>query len=109
MMAHIRPFKNSAAHIDPRRDRDNYTQILALFHLYFGSSPDLRQAIVEEILQLLALHRELQEPLFQEILRFGPQGRMLVKKINVMIPRLQQSSVDDWASDEFPEVSARGS
>jgi hypothetical protein len=109
-MAHLRPFKNSAPSVDSRRvDRDNYTQILALFHRYFGSPPDLRQAIVEEILQLLASHQELQEPLFQEILRFGPQGRMLVKKINILIFELQQSGVDDWASDEFYEFSARSS
>jgi hypothetical protein len=109
-MAQTRPFKTTIPPVDSRRMGKDYTQILTLFHLYFGSPPDFRQAIVEEILQQLASHWELQEPLFQEILRLGPHGRTLVKKIKVMILGLQQFRVaDDQALDKFLEISARSS
>ena len=99
-------------HLDIRRMvKDNHTQILALFHLYLGSPPDSRQAIVEEILHELASHLKLEELVFQEIRRWGTQGKKLVEdaeleheKVKVMLHRLQQfEGDDDQATDEFFE------
>jgi hypothetical protein len=91
--------------------KDNHTQILALFHLYLGSPPDSRQAIVKEILHELESHLELEECVFQEIRRWGGQGRKLVEdaeleheKVKVMIHELQHfEGDDDQAMDEFFE------
>ena len=91
--------------------KDNRTHILTLFHLYLGSPPDSRQAIVEEILHELASHLELEELIFQEIRRWGAQGRKLTEnaeleheKVKVMIHELQQfEGDDDQARDEFFE------
>jgi|SRR5688572_13696488 hypothetical protein len=91
--------------------RDNHSQILALFHLYSGSPPDSRRAIVDEILHELASHLELEELLFREIRRWGPQGRKLVEdpeqehdNLKAMVRQLQQfEGDDDQAIDEFCE------
>jgi len=88
--------------------RNGHTQILALFHLYLGSPPDSRQAIVETILHQLASHLELEERLFQKV---RPHGRTLVtdtelehEKIKVMLHELQQfEGDDDQAMDEYFE------
>lgn len=111
-MASNRPVHTSSPHVDIRQAiKDHHTQILALFHLYLGSPPDSRQAIVEKILHQLTSHLELEELLFQEVRRWGPQGRKLVEdaelehdKVQVMILDLQQSEGDDdQAMDEFFE------
>jgi hypothetical protein len=94
-----------------RRVKDGHTQILALFHLYLGSPPDSRQPIRAKILYELASHLELEELLFGEIRRWGPQGRKLVEdaeleheNVKVMILELQQfEGDDDQAIDEFFE------
>jgi hemerythrin superfamily protein len=102
-MAPNRPGDMPAQQVDIRRVvRNDHTQILALFHLYLSSPPDSRQAVVEKILHQLASHLELEELLFQEVRRWGPQGRKLVKdaelehkNIKVMILELQQFEGDD--------------
>jgi hypothetical protein len=66
---------------------------------------------VEKILHQLTSHLELEELLFQEVRRWGPQGRKLVKdaeleheNIKVMILELQQfEGDDDQAFDELFE------
>jgi hypothetical protein len=91
--------------------RDNHSQILALFHLYSGSPPDSRRAIVDEILHELASHLELEELLFREIKRWGAQGQKLVddtelqhEHVKNMVLRLQQfEGDDDQAIDDFFE------
>ncbi len=91
--------------------RDNHSQILALFHLYSGSPPDSRRAIVDEILHELASHLELEELLFREIKRWGAQGQKLVddtelqhEHVKTMVLRLQQfEGDDDQAIDDFFE------
>jgi hemerythrin superfamily protein len=102
----------SSQQVDIRRVvRNDHTQILALFHLYLSSPPDSRQAVVEKILHQLTSHLELEELLFQEVRRWGPQGRKLVKdaeleheNIKVMILELQQfEGDDDQAFDELFE------
>ena len=112
MMAPNRHVDTPAPHIDIRRMvKDNHSQILALFHLYLGSPPDSRQAIMAKILHELASHLELEELLFREIRRWEPQGRKLVvdaelehEKVKVMILELQQfEGDDDQAMDEFFE------
>lgn len=109
-MAQIRPTKTSSPPTDRGRGiKDDHERILALFHQYLGSPPDSRQALVEEILQRLALHLERVESVFQEIRKSGPQGQELVgdvelkhEKIKAMISELQQSETDDdEAVDEF--------
>jgi hypothetical protein len=99
--------------------RDNHSQILALFHLYSGSPPDSRRAIVEEILHELASHLELEELLFREIKRWGPQGHKLVEDaelehehVKTMVLRLQQfegdddEAIDDYFEDMMQSVRA---
>ena len=112
MMAPNRRAETASPHIDIRRMvKDNHTQILAFFHLYLGSPPDSRQAIMAKVLHELASHLELEELLFEEIKRWGPQGRKLVEdaeleyeKVKVMILELQQfEGDDDQAMDEFFE------
>jgi hypothetical protein len=107
-----RPGEMSAQQVDIRRVvRNDHTQILALFHLYLSSPPDSRQAVVEKILYQLASHLELEELLFQEVRRWGPQGRKLAKdaeleyeNIKVMLLELQQfEGDDDQAFDELFE------
>lgn len=111
-MAPNRPGDMSSQQVDIRRVvRNDHTQILALFHLYLSSPPDSRQDVVEKILHQLASHLELEELLFQEVRRWGPQGRKLVKdaeleheNIKVMILELQQfEGDDDQAFDELFE------
>jgi hypothetical protein len=111
-MALNRPVDMPSQQADIRRVvRNDHTQILALFHLYLRSPPDSRQAIVDKILHQLASHLELEELLFQEVRRWGPQGRKLVKdaeleheNIKVMILELQQfEGDDDQAIDELFE------
>jgi hypothetical protein len=66
---------------------------------------------VEKILYQLASHLELEELLFQEVRRWGPQGRKLAKdaeleyeNIKVMLLELQQfEGDDDQAFDELFE------
>lgn len=107
-----KPVDTSSPHIDIRRVvKDNHTQILDLFHRYLSSPPDSRQAIVDKILHQLGWYLELDEFLFQEVRRWGPQGRTLIEdaeleheKVMVMILDLQQSEGDDdQAMDEFFE------
>jgi len=70
---------------------------------------------VEKILHQVASHLELEELLFQEIRRWGPQGQKLVKDaelehehIKVMILALQQfEGDDDQAIDELFEDMMR--
>ena len=116
MMAPNRRVEIPSPHVDIRRMvKDNHTQILALFHLYLGSPPDSRQAIMAKVLHELASHLELEELLFREIRRWGPQGRKLVEdaeleyeKVKVMILELQQfEGDDDQAMDEFFEDMMR--
>ena len=111
-----RPGDMSAQQVDIRRVvRNDHTQILALFHLYLSSPADSRQAVVEKILHQLASHLELEELLFQEVRRWGPQGRKLVKdaeleheNIKVMLLELQQfEGDDDQAFDELFEDMMR--
>jgi len=111
-----RPGDMSAQQFDIRRVvRNDHTQILALFHLYLSSPADSRQAVVEKILHQLASHLELEELLFQEVRRWGPQGRKLVKdaeleheNIKVMLLELQQfEGDDDQAFDELFEDMMR--
>jgi len=111
-MARNRHVNTPSLHLDIRRMvRNNHTQILALFHLYIGSPPDSRQAIVKEILQELTSHLELEDRMFQEIRHWGGQGRKLVEdaeleheKVKVMIHGLQQyEGDDDQATDEVFE------
>ena len=111
-MAPNRPVDMPSQQADIRRVvRNDHTQILALFHLYLSSSPDSRHSIVEKILHQLASHLELEELLFQEVRRWGPQSRKLVKdaeleheNIKVMILELQQfEGDDDQAFDELFE------
>ena len=111
-MAQIRPIKTSSPAADIGRVvKDEHERIMALFRLYLGSPADSRQAIVEEILQRLAMQLEREERLFQEIKKSGSQARKLVgdtelehEKIKVMILELQQSEADDdQALDEFFE------
>ena len=112
MTSHRPVHTTSSPYVGIRRAvKDHHKEILALFHLYLGSAPDSRQAIVEKILHQLASHLELEELLFQEVRRWGPQGRKLVEgaelehdKVKVMILDLQQSEGDDdQATDEFFE------
>ena len=109
-MAPNRPVESQQ--VDIRRVvRNDHTQILALFHLYLSSPPDSRQALADKILHQLASHLELEELLFQEVRRWGPRGRKLVKdaeleheNIKVMILELQQfEGDDDQAVDEHFE------
>ena len=111
-MAQTRSVETSSHLVDIGRViKDDHERILALFHLYLGSPPDSRQAIVEEILHRLASHLETEERLFQEIRKSGPQDPKLVEdaeleheKVKVMILELQQSETDDdQALDEFFE------
>ena len=111
-----RPAEMPSLHNDIRRMvKDNHTQILALFHLYLGSPPDSRQAIVEEILHELASHLKLEELVFQGIRRWGAQGKKLVEdaeleheKVKAMHHELQQlEGDDDQATDEFFEDMLR--
>ena len=88
--------------------RDDHEQILTLFHFYLGALPDSRQAIVDEILRELASHLKQEELLFQEIARWGRQGRKLVEDVQsehetvkTMIAEIQQyEGDDDQAMDE---------
>ena len=109
-MAQIKPVETSSLPVDIGRVvKEDNERILGLFHLYLGSPPDSRQAIVEDILHQLASQLERQERLFQEIRKSGPQGGQLVvdaelehENIKVMMLELQQSETDDdQALDEF--------
>ena len=111
-MAPDRQADISSQQVDIRRIvRNDHTQLLALFHLYLSSPADSRQAVVEKILHQLASHLELEELVFQQIRRWGPQGRKLVKdaeleheNIKAMILDLQQfEGDDDQAYDELFE------
>ena len=74
-----------------------------MFDLYLSSPPDSRQPIVEQILNQLASHLEMEENLlFQKVRKSGPEGRKLIEDAEVeheefkaMIQTLQQSEGDD--------------
>ena len=110
-MAETRPLGTSSPVVDIRRVvKSNHEEILALFQVYLRSPADSRQAIVEQILHRLVLHLEMVENLiFQEIWKLGPQGRTLVgdaelghEEIKSMILTRQQTEGDeDQALDEF--------
>ena len=78
-MAQTRPIETSSQLVG-QVIKDDHERILALFHLYLGSPPDSRQAMVEEILHELASHLETGERLFQEIRKLGPQDRKLIEE-----------------------------
>ena len=111
-MVRNRHVDTSSRYPDIRRIvKENHTQILALFHLYLGSPPDSRRAIVEEILHEITSHLELVEFVFQDIRSRGGRGRKLVEdaeleheKVKVMIHELRHyEGDDDQATDEFFE------
>ena len=103
-MAKTKPFETSSPSVDIGRVvRDNHRQILGMFNLYLNSPPDSRQPIVEQILNQLASHLEMEENLlFQRVRKSGPEGRKLIEDAEVeheefkaMIQTLQQSEGDD--------------
>lgn len=112
-MAQAKPFKTASPLINIRRViKGDHRQILALFHLYLGTPSDSRQAIVEQILDRLTSHLEMEEELlFEKIRKSGPEGMKLVgpaetehKEVKAMIHEFQQSETDDdQALDEFFE------
>lgn len=112
-MAQAKPFKTASPLINIRRViKGDHRQILALFHLYLGAPSDSRQAIVEQILDRLTSHLEMEEELlFEKIRKSGPEGMKLVghaetehKEVKAMIHEFQQSETDDdQALDEFFE------
>jgi uncharacterized membrane protein YccC len=115
-MAPNRPVDMSSRQVDISRVvRNDHRQILGLFHLYLNTPADSRQSIVEKILHQVASHLKLEELLFQEIRRWGPQGRKLVKdaeleheNIMAMLLELQQfEGDDDQAMDELFEDMMR--
>ena len=110
-MAQIGPPETSPA-VDIRRIvKDDHRKILALFQAYLGSPTDSRHTIVEQILQQLELHLEMEERLLFQVRKSGTLGGKLVEvaereheEIKAMILTLQQSEADDdQALDEYFE------
>ncbi len=92
--------------------RDDHRHILALFQLYLNAPADSRPAIVDQILDKLASHLQMEEEqMYPEIRKGNEQGHRLVQEallehdeMRAMISELQQSeSDDDQALDEFFE------
>jgi len=111
-MARNRPLGTPSPQFNIRRlVRDDHEQILTLFQSYFGAPPDSRQAIVDEILLALEGHLEQEAFLFQELVRWGSQGRKLLEdvrseheKVSMMIAEIQQyEGDDDQTMDEYFE------
>jgi hemerythrin superfamily protein len=103
-MAKTKPFETSSPSVDIGRVvQDNHRQILGMFDLYLSSPPDSRQPFVEQILNQLGSHLEMEENLlFQKVRKSGPEGRKLIEDAEVeheefkaMIQTLQQSEGDD--------------
>lgn len=101
------------AHADIRKTvHDDHRHILALFQLYLNAPADSRQAIVDQILQLLASHLQREEELmYADIRNASEQGRRIVQEallehdeVKAMMSELQQSETDDDQDlDEFFE------
>ena len=110
-MAHTRPLRTSQSGDMRRLVRDSHKEILELFRIYLGSPADSRQAIVEQILDQLESHLEMEEGLLIQTHKSGANGRKLVEvaereqeEIKSMIFTLRQSEADDdQALDEFFE------
>lgn len=96
---------------DPPRDgaslsdmlKNHRTHIQALFRRYFRSRPAARPAIVEELLDRLQSHLEMEKyVLFDVVHHSGVSGIDLVEEVilehddvQAMVRRLQQFDVDD--------------
>jgi hypothetical protein len=111
-MAKTKPVDTSSPSSDISRVvKDDHERIMALYRQYLDTSPDSRQAIVDELLQQLVLHLDKGTRLFQGIRESEPQSRKFLgdidrerEKVEAMILKLQQSETDDdQALDEFFE------
>jgi len=111
-MAQTEPIVTSSPSSDIGRVvKDDHERIMGAYRQYLDTSPDSRQAIVDELLQQLVLHLDKGTRLFQGIRESEPQSRKFLgdidrerEKVEAMILKLQQSETDDdQALDEFFE------
>jgi hypothetical protein len=111
-MAQTEPIVTSSPSSDIGRVvKDDHERIMGVYRQYLDTSPDSRQAIVDELLQQLVLHLDKGTRLFQGIRESEPQSRKFLvdidrerEKVEAMILKLQQSETDDdQALDEFFE------
>ena len=95
-----------------RRVKEGHARILALFQQYLATPPDVREALVEQILQVLTSQLEMEENfLFEKLRKSGSEGRRRTgaieaeyEEVRTMVLELQQSEGDDdQALDEFFE------
>ncbi len=92
--------------------REQHRHILALFQLYLNAEADARKPVVDQILDQLASHFQVEEALLYGEIRSGSEeGRHLVQEallehdeVKAMMTELQQAETDDdQALDEFFE------
>ena len=91
--------------------RDDHRHILALFQLYRAAQADSRQSYVDQILQRMTDHFQMEERLTEDVRHQGNECRILVEQllveheeINAMRDELQQAENDDDESlDAFFE------
>jgi len=111
-MAKTRRFRTPSERIDIRgMVKENHRIILELFHLYLGTPADSREAVAQQILDLLASHLEEETVLFQEIRKLGPHGQTPIEDAEVAheeiknkLRELQEAESDDDQSwDELFE------
>ncbi|MCS6288812.1 MAG: hemerythrin domain-containing protein [Nitrospira sp.] len=91
--------------------RDDHRHILALFQLYRAAPADSRQSHIDQILQRLTGHFQMEERLTEDVRHQDNEGRTLVEhllleheEIKAMVDELQQAeNDDDELLDEFFE------
>jgi len=112
-MGKTRPLEacSSATEIT-RRVKEGHTRILALFQQYLATPPEVREALVEQIIQVLASQLEMEENLlFEKLRKSGSEGRrrtgaieLEYEEVRTMLLELEHAEGDDdQALDEFFE------
>lgn len=95
-----------------RRVKEGHARILALFQQYLATPPDVREALVEHIIQALASQLEMEENLlFEKLRKSGSECRrrtgaieLEYEEVRTMVLELEHTEGDDdQALDEFFE------
>ena len=112
-MAETRPLQTPSSPADiTRRIKEGHARILAMFQQYLLTPPEIRQALMEQVLHELASHLEMEETiLFEKLRKAGSEGRKRAGAIEVeyeevkaMVLEFQHTEGDDdQALDEFFE------
>ena len=87
--------------------KSHHANIQALFNRYFGTQPQSRPALAEEILLGLQSHLVMEEDVLFEVIRSGPYGMDLVgdaiaehEDIKAMFHQLVWSDINDGGAWE---------